>query len=100
MHSGGRGGVLSMRWAGFRRWMSRERTVLTLKQRHYVIYYEDTVAVPEAFEVRGLSVLIRFGAGPQNALPISGYEGSFTYTLGPTMAELSARSTLPVRAGM
>jgi len=56
--------------------------VLTLKQRHYVIYYEDTIAVPEAVEVRGLRVSIRPGAGPQNVLPISGYEGSFTYNLG------------------
>jgi hypothetical protein len=58
------------------------RGVLTLEQRHYVIYYEDTIAVPEAVEVRGLSVSIRPGAGPQNVLPISGYEGSLTYSLG------------------
>ena len=38
------------------------RGVLTLEQRHYVIYYEDTIAVPEAVEVRGLSVSIRPGA--------------------------------------
>src|SRR5271166_3388085 len=56
--------------------------VLTLEQRHYVIYYEDTIAVPEAVEVRGLSVSIRPRAGPQNVLPISGYGGSFTYSLG------------------
>ncbi len=58
------------------------RGVLSLEQRHYVIYYEDTIAVPEAVEVRGLSVSIRPGAGPQNVLPISGYGGSFTYSLG------------------
>jgi hypothetical protein len=58
------------------------RSVLTLKQRHYVIYYEEPIAVSEAPEVRGLSVSIRVGAGPQNVVPISGYEGSFTYTLG------------------
>ena len=58
------------------------RGVLTLEQRHYVIYYEDTIAVPEAVEVRGLSVSIRPAAGPPNVLPISGYGGSFTYSLG------------------
>ncbi len=58
------------------------RGVLTLEKRHYVIYYEDTIAVPEAFEVRGLSVSIRPRAGPQNVLSISGYEGSLTYSLG------------------
>ena len=58
------------------------RGVLSLEQRHYVIYYEDTVAVPEAVEVRGLSVSIRPGAWPQNVLPISGYGGSLTYSLG------------------
>ena len=58
------------------------RTVLTLKQGHYVIYYEDTFAVPEPIDVRGLSVSIQLATGPQNVLPISGYGGSFTYTLG------------------
>ena len=58
------------------------RGVLTFEQRHYVIYYEDTSAVPDAVEVRGLSVSIRPGARPQNVLAISAYEGSFTYSLG------------------
>ncbi|HVC06133.1 MAG TPA: hypothetical protein VND98_00900 [Solirubrobacterales bacterium] len=58
------------------------RGVLTLEQRHYVIYYEDTVSMPEAVELRGLRVSIRPAAGPQNVLPISGYEGSFTYSRG------------------
>ncbi len=58
------------------------RGVLTLAQRHYVIYYEDTIATPDAFEVRGLKVSIRPGVGAQNVLPISGYEGSFTYSRG------------------
>ncbi len=58
------------------------RRAVTLEPRHYVIYYEDTVAVPEAVEVRGLSVSIRPGAGAQNVLPISGYGGSLTYSLG------------------
>jgi hypothetical protein len=57
-------------------------SVVTLKQAHYVIYYEDTFAVPEAIDVRGLNVSIRLATEPQNALPISGYGGSFTYTLG------------------
>ncbi len=56
--------------------------VLTLEQSHYVIYYEDTVAVPEAVEVPGLGVSIRPAAQTQNVLPISGYHGSFTYSLG------------------
>jgi hypothetical protein len=57
-------------------------SVVTLKPAHYVIYYEHTFAVPEAIDVRRLSVSIRPAAAPQNALPISGYGGSFTYTLG------------------
>jgi hypothetical protein len=57
-------------------------SVVTLKQGHYVIYYEDTFAVPEPVDVRGPNVSIRLAAGPQNTLPISGYGGSFTYTLG------------------
>jgi hypothetical protein len=57
-------------------------SVLTLKQAHYVIYYEDTYATPETIDVPGLSVSIRLATGPQNALPLSGYGGSFTYTLG------------------
>ncbi len=58
--------------------------VLTLEERHYVIYYEDTVATPEAPAVRALSVSIRPGAGvgAENVLPISGYDGSVTYNLG------------------
>ncbi len=59
------------------------RGVLTLTQRHYVIYYEDAVGTPDAFEVRGLRVSIRPGAEPKNVLPISGYEASFTYSRGP-----------------
>jgi len=56
--------------------------VLTLKQRHYVIYYEGSIAVPEVLDQEGLTVSIRLRAGPQNVLPVSGYGGSFTYTLG------------------
>lgn len=58
------------------------RAVLALGQRHYVIYYEDGVAVPQVVELQGLSVSIRPAAGAQNMLPISGYGGSFTYDLG------------------
>jgi hypothetical protein len=58
------------------------RGILTLAQRHYVIYYEDTIAVPDAFEVRGLRVSVRLRAGAHNVLPISDYEGSFTYNRG------------------
>ncbi len=58
------------------------RRAVTLERRHYVVYYEDTVAVPEPVEVRGLGVSIRPGAGAHNVLPISGYGGSLTYSLG------------------
>ena len=58
------------------------RRVVTLEKRHYVIYYENNVAVPETAEVRGLSVSIQPGAGAHGVLPISGYGGSFTYSLG------------------
>lgn len=58
------------------------RGFLGLGQRHYVIYYGDRVAVPEAVQVRELSVSIR-PAGGENVLPISGYGGSLTYSWGP-----------------
>jgi len=51
--------------------------VLALGQRHYVIYYEDPVALPGLAEVQGLRVSIR------PTLPISAYRASFTYNLGP-----------------
>jgi len=59
------------------------RTALALGRRHYVIYYEDSLAVPEGAGLRGLGVSIRPGVGTaQDVLPISSYGGSFTYSLG------------------
>jgi hypothetical protein len=58
------------------------RRLLNLEQRHYVIYYEQTITTPEATDVSGLTVSIRPGAGARDSLPISGYDTAFTYSRG------------------
>jgi hypothetical protein len=58
------------------------RTVLTLEHRHYVIYFEQPVALPEQVDARGLSVSVRPAAGASDPVPISDYGLSFTYSRG------------------
>jgi hypothetical protein len=56
--------------------------VLTLQQRHYVVYYEVLTAVSEPLDPQGLSVVVRPLTGTPGPVPISQYGSSFTYTRG------------------